>query len=155
MIKLNTLLLWIFIIALFSISLPTCCNPWKKTEEFYLTEFPYKKYCSNCGYKGNEECRLCTNCGICVTPSGYEECVLGDSLGPYFREDCTYWKYGRSFYPYYAILPVIKQYSKYPIPRRHRTNWKWWDRRKPSRYSPKDNFTYGEEMFRRGWKANP
>ena len=149
------LLFWIFIIAVILISCPA--NLGNKIEGFYIDGSPYKKYCSHCGYKSKRSCAKCVNCGICVTPNGYSECLPGDSSGPYFRNDCIYWNYGRSYYPYNHIEPVIKRYSRRPLrkyKRRKFKAWKWWEYLKPNRWTAYDKFMKDENMFRYGWKGN-
>ena len=59
----------------------------------------YRRYCSNCGYLGRHGCSKCTNCGICTNADGIQECVSGDSSGPYFRRDCIGWEYGSNAFP--------------------------------------------------------
>ena len=42
----------------------------------------------------------------------------GDANGPYFRDDCVYYEYGKSYYPYRhlynLIFPVIKDIINSP-----------------------------------------
>jgi len=93
-----------------------CPEEEQQVEGFYTYPGYYKKYCPSCGWRSRYNCSKCTNCGYCVTASGYGECVPGDSSGPYFRSDCMYWEYGDAydFYPYSHVFPVIKTYDNYP-----------------------------------------
>jgi len=111
-------------------STPTKCPGLLGAEKegFYTYYGYYKRYCPSCGWRSRYSCAKCTNCGYCITPSGYGECVPGDSSGPYFRSDCTYWEYGDPYYyyPYSHIFPVVKVKSMYPNYRwRLRRPWRW------------------------------
>ena len=128
------LLLCVFVIVVIFLSLPSGCKLFKK-EGFFVVGRPYKHYCSNCGYKSKYKCANCVNCGYCITPNGYGECVPGDSNGPYFRNDCVYYSFGRNYYPYSNIYPIVKAHSLYPYNRwsyRRMTPYKWWKRRNAS-----------------------
>ena len=50
--------------------------------------------CPNCGTLNAWGCADCRSCGVCTTPDGRGECVVGDRQGPFFREDCVGWTYG-------------------------------------------------------------
>lgn len=106
----------ILILAIIFLSFPTHCNPESNTEGFYSNSNYLKHYCSNCGFKSRNYCSNCTNCGYCITASGYGECVFGDSTGPLFRKDCVHWEYGsNNFYYPYLYYPIIKSNSVYPF----------------------------------------
>lgn len=132
------ILVWIFVIAVILLSIPTKCSlDNKMTEGFYTNYGYYKRYCGSCGYKNRASCAKCTNCVGCITPNGNFECVPGDSSGPYFRRDCQYVEYGDPYYyyPYSHVYPVTKVNSVYPYyrwslrnPRRWR-NRRWRNRR--------------------------
>lgn len=125
---------WIILLAVILMRTSNKCNGIKleehdKSKEGFYTYYGYyKKYCPSCGWRSRYSCSKCTNCGWCVNASGYGECVPGDSSGPYFREDCTYWEYGS---PYYNsnVFPVITSRSIYPYYR--------YRLRRPSRYNTK------------------
>jgi len=142
------LLFCIFIVVLIFISYQP------KIEGFYIGGSPYKKYCSSCGYKSRRGCAKCVNCGICVTPNGYSECLPGDSSGPYFRNDCSFWNFGRSYYPYNHIEPVIRRYSKHPRRRYRRRPRRWWQYLRPNRWTDYDKFTMNENLYKYGWLSN-
>ena len=120
-------LLWVLILCVIFLSTPTQCNSLSdNTEGFYTYYGYYKKYCPSCGWRSRYACSKCTNCGYCVTASGYGECVPGDSSGPYFRSDCMYWEFGDPYYyyPYSHIFPVVSIRSQYPTYRwRHTRPW--------------------------------
>ncbi len=91
----------------------------------------YKRYCPSCSWRSKSSCSNCTNCGYCITPSGFGECVPGDSNGPYFKDNCMYWNYGDSNYSYTnlsSVYPVIKTNSlrrpKFNLRKPRR--WKQW-----------------------------
>lgn len=70
-------------------------------------------YCGRCGYNTRYRCSRCTNCGYCITGKGHGECVPGDHVGPYFRNDCASWEYGYPhdmYYPYTYTYPRSKYY---------------------------------------------
>lgn len=123
------ILLWILILCVIFLSTPTKCTELDKTVEGFYTDYGYyKKYCPSCGWRSRYACSKCTNCGYCITASGYGECVPGDSSGPYFRNDCMYWEYGDPYYyyPYSHIYPVVSVRSKYPAYRwRHTRPWRY------------------------------
>ena len=77
----------------------------------------YKQHCPTCGWRSRNTCSKCTNCGYCISESGYGECVPGDEKGPYFRSDCKYWEFGDPYYyyPYSNIFPSITINSTYPF----------------------------------------
>lgn len=116
MMDLKLVLLWVVVVAVIFMS--------KKKEGFYAGY--YKKYCPSCGWRSRHSCSKCTNCGYCVTSTGYGECVPGDSYGPYFREDCQYWEYGDP----YVYLPsrgrMFYPHRRYGI--RHPRRWRRWRR---------------------------
>jgi hypothetical protein len=116
----NMILLWIMILAVLLLSAPTKCARLfnDNNKEGFFTGVNYKNYCSSCGWKNRSTCGNCINCGYCVTPSGKGECVAGDSRGPYFREDCMFYKYGRPYYGYPLdhIYPADR--IKYVYPKR-------------------------------------
>lgn len=73
------------------------------------------RYCRECSYKNRLSCSNCVNCGYCITPNGYGECVSGDENGPYFRSDCISYSYDDSYgyldnYPYstFGSYPYYK-----------------------------------------------
>ena len=102
----RTVLILILIIGFLFLSFPLGC---KKLEGFYvLPQTSYKRYCDSCGYLNRRKCKSCVNCGICVTPNGYEECVPGDNKGPYFRSDCLQYFYGHQFYPYSHLTNIYR-----------------------------------------------
>lgn len=115
----------IIIVAIALFMIPTTCS--STTEGFHTYDGYYKKYCSSCGWRSRFSCSKCTNCGYGVTASGYGECVPGDSRGPYFRDDFTYWEYGDPYtdYPFSNLYPVVKVSNMYPQYR--------WNVRKPWR----------------------
>ncbi len=45
----------------------------------------------NCYHLSERNCLKYANCGLCLQ-DGKTECVPGDVNGPYFKEDCAYWK---------------------------------------------------------------
>jgi hypothetical protein len=116
-------------------------------ESFYLfpTKRPYR-YCKDCGYKNRSSCSDCTNCGYCISSSGYGECTPGDQNGPYFRKDCMTWKYREPrygavhdyayWYPGYAAgYPQKRKYGKRWGPyRRKGSPYGRWGRPSRSRY---------------------
>jgi len=140
-------LLWVIIIVIILLSTPTSCPSlglgsglsWdhtnKKTEGFYTYGESYKRYCSSCGDLPNRAAvGSCTNCGICLTPTGNEEAVPGDQYGPYFRDDCLHWDYGNryEYYPYSSVFPIAYPhpiYSRYPEFPSYRSSirqpWRW------------------------------
>ena len=73
------------------------------------------RYCPECGKLSNFQCSRCSNCGFCVTDSGFSECVPGDSSGPYFRQDCAIWNYGQPQINTIFVQPI--QSSWWHIPR--------------------------------------
>lgn len=112
-----TFIILILIIVAVYLSLPTKCDSQdKKKEAFHTYHGYYKQYCPSCGWRSRNTCSKCTNCGYCITASGYGECVPGDNNGPYFRSDCLYWEYGDPYYnyPYSNIYPVTTVNSVYP-----------------------------------------
>jgi len=120
------ILFWVLILCIIFLSTPAalCTNKNNKAigsevEGFYTDSGYYKKYCPSCGWRSRYACSKCTNCGYCVTASGYGECVPGDSSGPYFRNDCMYWEYGDpyEYYPYSHIYPIVSIRSNYPTVR--------------------------------------
>lgn len=119
--------LGIIILIIISLSVGTKCNP-DDVEGFYTYYGYYKNYCPSCGWRSRYSCSKCTNCGYCITASGYGECVPGDDSGPYFRNDCMYWEYGDPYYyyPESHIFPIVKTKNTYPYYRyRLRKPWKW------------------------------
>ena len=62
-------------------------------EDFLIYNNIKNKYCNECANLSYIGCSKCNNCGICYTPDGYSECVSGDELGPYFRQDCVNYEY--------------------------------------------------------------
>lgn len=92
------IMLFITIFVIVVLSMPLSCSPGLNTEGFYGGY--YRKYCPSCGWRSRRSCANCINCGYCVTPSGYGECIPGDHNGPYFRDDCLHWSYGNLYYPY-------------------------------------------------------
>ena len=67
----------------------------------HYTQYRYPKYCKSCGEKSRGECNNCINCGYCLTPNGYGQCVTGDEQGPYFREDCKDYEYNNPIFSYF------------------------------------------------------
>lgn len=131
----NKVIIFIFILIIVIIFLttPTICKKLDFNKEGFYTYYGYyKKYCPSCGWRSRYSCSKCTNCGYCITPNGYGECVPGDSSGPYFREDCYHWEYGDPYYyyPYSHIFPAVKVKNIYPY---HR-----WKLRKPRRWRTKN-----------------
>lgn len=124
----NTVILfWVLVFAVLLLSTPTKCpslDP--KKEGFYSYSGYYKKYCPSCGWRSRYSCDKCTNCGYCITASGYGECVPGDSSGPYFRSDCKFWSYNDEYfsYPFSHVFPIVKIRSQYPY-YRWRRNHPW------------------------------
>jgi len=110
------ILFWIVVVIIVLLFLSTQCNTKSGAENFYTYNGYYKSYCPSCGWRSRYSCSKCNNCGYCITPSGYGECVPGDSSGPYFRDDCLYWEFGDPYYyyPYSNISPVVKVKSLYP-----------------------------------------
>jgi hypothetical protein len=80
----------------------------------YTSQIP-TRYCPECGKLGNFQCSRCSNCGFCITERGSGECVPGDSVGPYFRQDCAVWNYGQPQINTIFVQPV--QQSWWSIPR--------------------------------------
>jgi hypothetical protein len=79
-------------------------------EGFYLPyysrfTFP-NKYCQSCNKLTPLQCSGCVNCGTCITHEGLIECVPGDRLGPFFKEDCL-------SYTYNVNLPFRSPYSSF------------------------------------------
>jgi hypothetical protein len=121
----------VLVCLLIFLSFPLRCNG--SQEEGFTTYYDYygynKRYCPSCGWRSRYSCSNCTNCGYCITASGFGECVPGDSSGPYFRDDCFLWQYGD---PYYyntsSVYPVVKtgvyRRQKYNLRRPRR--WKRW-----------------------------
>jgi hypothetical protein len=72
--------------------------------------------CPNCGHRDPMRCSECVDCGWCVTPNGYGECVPGNEDGPYFRRDCVQWIKGPVRRP--PPTPVYRRWN----------NWGWWRR---------------------------
>ncbi len=134
--KNKMILILIFICVVVFLSALTKCNIKNVQKEgFYITgNEPYTSYCPECGYLNKRSCLGCTNCGICITPNGYSECVPGGPDGPYFRNDCVYWRYGKSYYPYSSIHSTISSPSIYPRRRWRSRPWHWWRRRRPSKW---------------------
>ena len=94
------------------------------SEGFYTRMLRTNKYCKDCGNLSRYACGSCTNCGYCTTPgqgsgtpSGRGECIPGGPNGPYFREDCQNYHYGKP-YRYSTWLPQMDR-------------WSWWG---PRRY---------------------
>jgi hypothetical protein len=119
-------LLWILILAVILLSVPTKCNLGNKVENFDNYYGYYKNYCGSCHHRGRRSCGKCTNCGLCITADGHAECVPGDAQGPYFREDCAIWEFGdpMTFYNGSNVYPIVKQRNVYPY-----TRWNWWRNR--------------------------
>lgn len=69
--------------------------------------------CPNCGKMNKMQCFGCGDCGWCVTPNGYGECIPGDQNGPYFRQDCVSWQHEPPIPPYPSRL------------RPRRRLWRW------------------------------
>lgn len=70
----------------------------KNYEHFY---YYGPRICQNCGHHNARSCMSCVNCGLCVPYNGTAECIPGNFNGPYFRDDCIYWKYGnKTMTPY-------------------------------------------------------
>ncbi len=93
----TVLIFWIIFCAVLMLTTSFECRSLSTDQEkegFYTYYGYYKKYCPSCGWRSRYSCSKCTNCGYCITPSGYGECVPGDSSGPYFREDCQSWIFG-------------------------------------------------------------
>ena len=127
-----SLTVWILIIAVILLFTPSECKSLlspgdKNKEDFYTYYGYYKKYCPSCGWRSRYSCNKCTNCGWCVTASGYGECVPGDSSGPYFREDCQHWEYGDPYhnYPYSHVFPVVQTKDIYPHTRWNLRKGRW------------------------------
>lgn len=122
------ILIFIIIIAIISLSIPLKCPgiisdykegfiPYSYSNYYYPF---YSKYCSSCGWKSRYSCSNCINCGYCITPYGYGECVPGDSKGPYFREDCLAWEYAP--FPFYhrPFVYFVHPYMYYPYKYRYK-----------------------------------
>ncbi len=116
----KTILILILIICFILSSMPLGC---KKREGFYvMSQSPYPKYCGGgCGYKNRWKCMNCLNCGLCLTPNGYEECVPGNSTAPYFRSDCISYTYGRSYNPYYNLQNIYTP----TVQPEYKPWWRW------------------------------
>ena len=86
------------------------------TEGFNTYYGYYKKYCPSCGWRSRYSCSNCTNCGYCITADGRGECVPGDKYGPYFRDDCQFYEYGKpsEYSPYSMAYPVVQVRTRYP-----------------------------------------
>ena len=150
----KVLLLWVFIIAIILISTSSNCKSLsedKKKEGFYTYYGYYKKYCPSCGWRSRYSCSKCTNCGYCITPSGYGECVPGDSSGPYFRSDCAYWEYSDPYYnyPYSHIYPIVQAKSIYPYYRWDLRKGRWGYRKRNLRRKMRDQAKETRELRRR------
>lgn len=99
-------------------------SPWNL---FYTST----KYCSECNTQSRYSCNNCINCGYCINNRGLGECVVGDESGPYFRDDCIYYEYGKQqnrygsyfnpFYNpfYYDYLYPTVSYPRLNYLRRH------------------------------------
>lgn len=111
--KYVVILFWVVFVCIILLSIPTMCG---QHENFINYYGHFKSYCPSCGWRSRNSCSKCTNCGYCITASGYGECVPGDSSGPYFRSDCLYYEYGSpyEYYPYSHLFPVVKTRSVYP-----------------------------------------
>ena len=84
-------------------------------ESFYNPN--YCKDCNRSGWRGEQECMQCGNCGWCIDPNGNGSCVQGDARGPYFA-DCVQYYYNGG---YGTINPPfgpmqIPWYQKFVIP---------------------------------------
>ena len=83
--------------------------------------------CPNCGTLSAWGCADCRSCGVCTTPDGRGECVVGDQQGPFFRADCVGWTYGgrcEAGYCRGVVPPVYRR--RYRLSRRPRASW--WSR---------------------------
>lgn len=80
------------------------------------TSYVPTRYCPECGNLSAFQCGKCSNCGFCTTETGFSECVPGDSTGPYFRQDCSFWNYGQPQINTIYVQPV--QSSWWPT---------WWN----------------------------
>ena len=41
----------------------------------------------------NADCANCVDCGYCLNSNGTIDCVPGNNVGPYFRQDCVSYQY--------------------------------------------------------------
>lgn len=124
------ILFWVLVCAVILLSTPTKCMANEKKKEGFYTYYSYfKQYCPSCNHRTSYACDKCTNCGTCITPTGQSFCTPGDGSGPYFSEDCAYWKYGDSYhyYPYSHLFPVIREKSILPYYKYKRAQkpWQW------------------------------
>jgi len=72
-----------------------------KSENLTVVSNPIKRFCSNCGDLGINQCSTCSNCGYCYGINGVGECVPGGPNGPLYssdRDDCSMYAYNGSSY---------------------------------------------------------
>lgn len=109
------IILWVLIMILVLLSTPTKCIGAK---EGFLNYFGYyKNYCGNCESKDRTMCAKCLNCGVCYDNIGRGKCMPGDSNGPFFTNDCSFWEYSDPYfnYPYSHLFPVVRVKQSYPF----------------------------------------
>lgn len=113
------ILIWILIISVISLSIPTKCV--SKKEPFYTYFGYYKNYCGSCGHRSRTSCSKCTNCGWGMDSNGAGKCMPGDQAGPWFNDNVMYWNFSDpyAYYPGSHLYPVVKTRSIYPTVRRH------------------------------------
>lgn len=110
----------------------------KTNEEFNILKHNKRrrqlpKWCPNCGEKDRVQCDECISCGYCITEKGSSGCVPGDLRGPFFREDCSEWKYDKRhfvniLYPDLLFDPYYnKKYYNY-VYQRDKPRSYWHDR---------------------------
>ena len=77
----------------------------------------YCKDCNQLGWRGEQACMQCVNCGWCIDPNGNGSCVQGDANGPYFADCVQYFYNGGvgTVTPPYGPM-VIPWYQRYLIP---------------------------------------
>ncbi|QKF94284.1 hypothetical protein QKU48_gp0826 [Fadolivirus algeromassiliense] len=123
------ILFWVLVCAVILLSVPTKCALDDKKEGFYSYFGYFKNYCGSCGHRSRYSCSKCINCGWAMNSTGAGQCLPGDSSGPFYNTDATYWEYSSPYmyYPYSNLYPVIREKSIYPYYKYKRAQkpWQW------------------------------